>query len=145
MTLGPVATLAAPALVGGILATLIVGVNGWNRYRRSRQSTSPDERGLLEGCPRYRRYLQAAVAAGGSARDWDHNVRAVLADLAETVFAGDRPGADPESARAVLGDDMWGLIDSERAQCDDHNQPGPGAESLLDILARLESTAIDPR
>jgi hypothetical protein len=143
MTLGPVATLVTLGMAAGALAILVVGVNGWSRYRRSRRGTSPDEGRSLEGCPRYRRYVLAAVAAGGSARDWDYSVRPVLGDLVEAAFAEDRPGAGPGSAaRVVLGDDTWDLVDPERTLCDDRTQPGPGHESLLEILAKLESGAV---
>jgi hypothetical protein len=129
----------APGLVGGILAIVVAGMNGWSRYRRSSGHPSADDDGVLENSARYRRYLLAAVAAGGSARDWDYSVRPVLGDLVEAMFARDSSTEDAASlARAVLGEHLWDLVDRQGPPCDDHDVAGPGDRALLEILTRLE-------
>lgn len=142
MSLNPVLTLTTPALAGATLGIIFVGISGWNRYRPAGRNSSPEARGVLESCPHYRRYLLAAIAAGGSLVDWDANVRAVLGELTDGVISGGHPSTSSASAEALLGSEMWTLIDNERAPCSDHSQLGPGRDVLAAILESLESTEI---
>lgn len=94
------------------------------------------EPGSVEATPAYRRYLAAAAWAGGSARDWDRGVRSVLAELVELVVAERYPaGADPrEAARALLGDELWALVDRDAPAL----ARAPDRDALPRILDRLE-------
>jgi hypothetical protein len=90
----------------------------------------------VEASPSYRRYLAAAAWAGGAPRNWDHSVRPVLAELVElTMAARIPPGADPRDAvRALLGPELWSLVDRDRPSPDTSSAGRDTLERILDLL-----------
>jgi hypothetical protein len=90
----------------------------------------------VEASPSYRRYLAVAAWADGTPRNWDHSVRPVLAELVElTMAARVPPGADPRAAaRALLGPELWALVDPDRPSPDTSS---PSRDSLERVLDRL--------
>jgi hypothetical protein len=67
---------------------------------------------------------------------YDHGTRRLLTRLLTLVLTeGHRldPAADPERAAALVGTDLWPLVDPARPVSQDTHTPGPG----LDTLARL--------
>lgn len=138
---GPAGTLVALGLAGLVLTLVVVGVNAWIRYQRTRWRAPGVEENTVEASHAYRRYLVAAAWAGGSARDWDYSVRPVLGELVELAMAEHDPGSDPRAAaRDLLGDEAWRLVDRDAPRSDDRAAPGPGRATLLTILDQVEKT-----
>ncbi len=139
--LGPTGPLMAFGLIGIVMILLVVGINAFMRWQRSRLVPVEVDATSIEAAPSYRRFLVAAAWAGGSARDWDYSVRPVLGELVELAMAEHVPGVDPRSAaREVLGEQLWGLVDRDATRSDDRSVPGPGRDTLLTILDRVEGT-----
>lgn len=98
-----------------------------NRWWRATARTPDVEPDTVQASPAYRRYLAAAAWSGGSARDWDHSVRPVLAELVDLADAARR--LDPE---------LWALVDPDAPRSPDRSAPGPGRDALLRILRELD-------
>lgn len=144
--------LAGGGLVGSVTSLVVMGsgalavvavvvaANLWLRWQRSRASTPRIAPNTVEASPSYRRYLVAAAWAGGSARDWDHSVRPILAELVELAMAEQLPsGGDPRAAaRERLGARLWALVDRDAPRSDDRHAPGAGRDALRQILERVE-------
>jgi hypothetical protein len=144
--------LAAGGLVGSVTGLVVMGsgalavvavvlaANLWLRWQRIRASTPRIAPNTVEATPSYRRYLVAAAWAGGSARNWDHSVRPVLAELVELAMAEQLPsGGDPRAAaRERLGAQLWALVDRDVPRSEDRHAPGAGRDALLQILERME-------
>ena len=138
---GPGGTLVVLGLCGVVVMLLVTGVNAWMRFQSTRARAPEAEENSVEACPAYRRYLVAAAWASGSARDWDYSVRPVVGELVELAMAEHDPGADPRaSVRALLGDEFWRLLDRDAPRSDDRATRGPGRDTLLTILDRVEKT-----
>jgi hypothetical protein len=123
-----------------LVVAVVIGANLWLRWQRIRARPSKIAPNSVESSPMYRRYLVAAAWAGGSPRNWDHSVRPVLAELVELAMAERDPRrADPRSsARELLGERLWTLVDREAPRSEDRTSTGAGREALLEILNRVE-------
>jgi len=132
--------LLAMFLAALLVVVIVVAVNGWLRWQRSRTQRADVQPNTVEAAPAYRRYVAAAAWASGSSRNWDYSVRPVLAELVELAIAEQHPaGGDPrEIARRWLGPDLWPLVDRDAPRSDDLEDRGPGREALLMILERVE-------
>lgn len=139
---GSPASLALMALAGVLVAVVVVAVNVWLRWQRTRSRPAKIEPNTVEASPIYRRYLVAAAWAGGSPRNWDHSVRPVLAELVELAVAARTPqhGDVSDAVREKLGDDLWALVDRGAPRSEDREGPGAGRAALLEILNRVERT-----
>jgi hypothetical protein len=140
--IGSPASLGLMALAGVLVAAVVVVVNVWLRWQRSRSRPAKIEPNTVEASPIYRRYLVAAAWAGGSPRNWDHSVRPVLAELVELAVAARSPqhGDVNEIVREKLGDDLWALVDRGAPRSEDRQGSGAGRAALLEILNRVEKT-----
>lgn len=123
------------------LAIVIICIRLWTNWARVRRArVGAAEPNTVEASRAYRRYLVAASCAGGSAQGWDHAVRPVLTDLAQSAFGGARVCADDsfKAARLHLGEQLWALVDPT-GSCSSSGNPEIGECALTQILARLES------
>jgi hypothetical protein len=137
---GSVTGLMAMAAGAILVVFVVIGANLWLRWQRIKASRPRFEPNTVEATPAYRRYLVAAAWAGGSTRNWDHSVRPVLAELVELALA-DRhsTGGDPKAeARALLGPELWALVNRDVKRSEDRTTPGAGRDALLRILDRVE-------
>lgn len=98
----------------------------------------------VENAP-FRAYRQVAEQlswAAVSPRHYDLVTRPLLTSLAAARLA-DRHRvdlhADPDAARAVVGEDVWHWIDPAREASRDSQPPGIGPGTLSLIVGRLES------
>jgi hypothetical protein len=136
---GPTGVLGLIGVIGMAVIVLVAGVNGWMRWQRSRDREPPVPDDSVEATKSYRLLLAAAAWSSGSARDWDHSVRPVLADLVDLAVAERHRDRDPRAAaRELLGEPLWALVDRDAERSDDRNAPGPGRDTLLTILDRVE-------
>lgn len=140
----PLVGTQAGLVVMGVLAlifiTVVVSVNTWLKLQRLRNRPPPVDPNTIEASHSYRRYLVAAAWAGGSARDWDHSVRPVLADLVEHAMGARRfkTGDARQSAREWLGPELFALVDRGARRSEDRSAPGPGRAAMVRILERLD-------
>jgi len=132
--------LMAMSLAALLVVMIVLAVNLWLRWQRSRIHKAHVQPNTVEAAPAYRRYVAAAAWAGGSSRNWDYSVRPVLAELVELAIAEQHPaGGDPrEIARRWLGPELWPLVDRDAPRSDDLENTGPGRDALLQILERVE-------
>ena len=137
---GPAGVLVVLGLMGLALILLVVAVNAWIRYQRTRDHPPDARENSVEACPAYRRYLVAAAWAGGSARDWDYSVRPVIGELVELAMAEHLAGDPRDAARELLGDSTRALVDREAPRSDDRDALGPGRAALIRIIDQVEST-----
>jgi hypothetical protein len=137
---GSVGGLVAMAAGAMLVVLVVIGANLWLRWQRIRASRPRFEPNTVEATPAYRRYLVAAAWAGGSTRNWDHSVRPVLAELVELALADRHPASGDlkAEARALLGPELWALVDREVKRSEDRTTPGAGRDALLRILDRVE-------
>ena len=72
---------------------------------------------------------------------YDHGLRQLLARLFESALAERHRvdlTADPQRARALVGEDIWPLIDPARPPSFDSNAPGMDMRMLARVVDRLE-------
>ena len=76
-----------------------------------------------------------------SRSDWDRRLRPMLARQFE-LAAGQRKAKDPKAfyaaGRMLFGQQLWQWVDPENIARTGGHEPGPGRETLDDILQRLE-------
>jgi hypothetical protein len=135
-TLGVFVVISA-GFVLGILAIRSQLPRGPRRPRRRR----PPVPFLNADFPAYRRIEDTLFWSPVSARHFDHAVRPLLSRLLAAVLA-ERHGvdmtADPVSAKAAIGADLWPLVDPARPISDDTRAPGVALPIVMRFLARLE-------
>jgi hypothetical protein len=89
--------------------------------------------------------LRRTLALAGASGIYAHTrLRPELHALAADLLAwrqGIGLDADPERARAALGEATWELLRPDREQPDDHDAPGLPAELLARIVTELEEVA----
>ena len=135
--LGPAGLVIVGVAVLGLII-LVGGVNGWLRWRAGRHSFELDPN-TIEAAPSYRRLITVAAWSSGSGRNWDSNVRPLLADLVESVAGRNRSNEeDPLAAiYSSLGPDLSSLCD-RNGHCGDVTSKGPGRQALRRILEELD-------
>jgi len=76
-----------------------------------------------------------------SRSDWDRRLRPLLARQFE-LAAGQRKAKDPKAFNAtghmLFGEQLWQWVDPENISRAGGHEPGPGRDTLNDILQRLE-------
>jgi hypothetical protein len=91
--------------------------------------------------PAYRNITAELTWADTSRRHYDHGLRPLLARLV-TARLADRHGLDavaqPGRAAAVVGAEVWPLVDPARPASDDRDAPGVSLAALTEIVTRLE-------
>lgn len=137
--LGPAASMITLGLAGVVLILLVAGINAWTRRQHSRRAMPVDDPGTVESCPAYKRYRAAAASAAGSTRDWDYRVRPVLADLVDAaVTQHNLNGGSTPAGQALLGEQLWALVDRDAPRSEDRSTPSGGSDGLLEIVERVE-------
>lgn len=79
--------------------------------------------------------------ADSSARIYDHAARPLVRDIADRVLAARRgidTRHDPDAVRALVGEELWPLLDPSRPVADDDRLPAPGLTALDRLARRLE-------
>jgi len=131
---------------------LVVGVTGAAlgcvlivaRWHLTHQAATDDDAttgdagaSLLRGLAR----TETLVSWSESSRsDWDRRLRPMLARQFE-LASGQRKAKDPRAfhatGRMLFGEQLWQWVDPENISRDGGQEPGPGRETLNDILQRL--------
>lgn len=105
------------------------------RHRRRRME------GDGENFPAYRKISADLGWATTSRRHYDHGVRPLLVRLLAARLA-ERYGVDararPEQARALVGADLWPLVDPSAPPSFDSGAPGVSLATLARLVSRLE-------
>jgi hypothetical protein len=114
-------------------------LNGWLRWRASLRGRFELDPNSIEAAPTYRRFITVAAWSSGSGRNWDSNVRPVLAELLESTAGGSRSsrGESRAAVHDALGPDMAALCDRD-GRCADVTAKGPGRHVLRKILEELD-------
>lgn len=104
-------------------------------------ASRPPQPPPTESSPSFRKVEGRLWSADRSPRLYDHATRPLLSRVTAVVLRH-RTGVDlvddPERARAVLGDDAWGLVDPHHPPSDDNEPPGVRPERIARLLSRLE-------
>ncbi len=131
-------------LVMGVTGVALAGVLIAARWHLMHRVTTDDEATDDAGAS-LRRWLSRTEVliswSEASRTDWDRRLRPMLARQFE-LAAGQRKAKDPKAfhatGRMLFGDQLWQWVDPENIARDGGRQPGPGRETLNDILQRLE-------
>ncbi len=133
---GSATTLA----VAGLLANRAAVAPADQRRRRRYVSVEPYAK--RSDFPSYREIESALVWAEASRRHYDHGVRPLLTRLLASALA-DRHRIDlarqPDTARELLGTDLWPLVDPARPVSFESTEPGPDTRTLAMLVTRLEA------
>ncbi len=132
---------------------LVVGVTGAAlgcvliaaRWHLTHQAATYDDAATGDAGASLRRWLsrtETLVSWSESSRsDWDRRLRPMLARQFE-LASGQRKAKDPRAfhatGRMLFGEQLWQWVDPENISRDGGQEPGPGRETLNDILQRLE-------
>jgi hypothetical protein len=123
----------------GLAVMILVGaLNGWLKWRASQGGESDLDPHSIEATTSYRRFITVAAWSSGSGRNWDSNVRPLLADLLDSA-AGPNPASRQDALAAVreaLGPELSALCD-RNGRCADSGSKGPGRQALRKILEEL--------
>lgn len=126
---------------GAAVAGVLVAVRWW--------LVAPDadvvDAGTDDAGASLRRWLartEALIAwSEGSRTDWDRRLRPMLARQFE-LAAGQRKGKDPKAfdatGRMLFGESLWQWVDPQNTAQSKGHEPGPGRDTLNEILQRLE-------
>jgi hypothetical protein len=122
------------AVLGGAVAmfALIPRAAGRRRHRRPReQPVRPADLVRLE---------RLVVTGRSSAGDVHQRLRPVLQEVAAARLRphGVRLNRNPEQARALLGDELWELVRTDRPRPADPRAPGISLEQLGSAITHLE-------
>lgn len=128
-------------VTGVAVAGVLVGL----RWRLTYQPADPVDRAAGDAGESLRRWLtrtEALVAWSESSRaDWDRRLRPMLARQFE-LAAGHRKAKDPKAfyatGRMLFGEQLWQWVDPDNISRSGGQEPGPGRDTLNDILQRLE-------
>jgi len=132
---------------------LVVGVTGAAlgcvlivaRWHLTHQAATDDDAATGDAGASLRRWLsrtETLVSWSESSRsDWDRRLRPMLARQFE-LASGQRKAKDLRAfhatGRMLFGEQLWQWVDPENISRDGGQEPGPGRETLNDILQRLE-------
>jgi len=128
-------------VTGAALACVLIAV----RWHLTHQAATYDDAGTGDAGASLRRWLsrtETLISWSESSRsDWDRRLRPMLARQFE-LASGQRKAKDPRAfhatGRMLFGEQLWQWVDPENISRDGGQQPGPGRETLDDILQRLE-------
>jgi hypothetical protein len=132
-------------LVMGVTGVALAGVLIAARWHLMHRVTTDDNEATDDAGASLRRWLSRTEVliswSEASRTDWDRRLRPMLARQFE-LAAGQRKAKDPKAfhatGRMLFGDQLWQWVDPENIARDGGRQPGPGRETLNDILQRLE-------
>lgn len=128
----------------GIAVAGVLGVLRSRLARRAINETVVPESTDDAGTPlaRWRARTETLISWSESSRaDWDRRLRPLLARQFE-LAAGQRKAKDPKAFNAtgqmLFGPQLWQWVDPENVSRAQAREPGPGRDTLNDILQRLE-------
>ena len=110
----------------------------WAQLRRRRR---PPAEVRTSDFPAYLKISSDLGWAPVSRWHYDHGIRPLFGRLLESVLAERHRvdlARDPARARALVGDDVWPLVDPARPPSFDSKAPGPDLRTLTRIVDRLE-------
>ncbi|HEV2451550.1 MAG TPA: hypothetical protein VGS62_06460 [Streptosporangiaceae bacterium] len=140
---GPAGMVTAGTAVAvlALLATraaLPAGEGAHRFVRRNRPRRKDDD---AESFPAYRKIYADLGWAATSRRHYDHGVRPLLVRLLAARLA-ERYGLDararPGQARALIGSDLWPLVDPSAPPSYDSGASGVSLATLARLVTRLE-------
>lgn len=122
------------------MMTLVVGLNGWLKWRASQSDRYDLDPNSIEAAPAYRHFITVAGWSSGSGRNWDSSVRPVVSDLVESAAFRNRSSREDVLAalNTALGPDLSSACD-RNGRCTDTTSKGPGRQALRKILEELDS------
>jgi hypothetical protein len=131
--------VALSVLAGLAVLVVVLGLPAAPAPRRRRKPGPP-----VENAPycSFREVAEQLSWAAVSPRHYDVVTRPLLTQLAAARLADHHRVdlyADPETARALLGEDVWPWVDPTREPSRDSQPPGVGPETLTRIVERLET------
>ncbi len=133
-------------LVVGATGVAVAGVLLAAWWRLAHPATDPAADAAAgdpgESLRRWLDRTETLIAWSESSRsDWDRRLRPVLARQFE-LAAGQRKTKDPRAfnatGRMLFGEQLWQWVDPENVARAGGHEPGPGRDTLNDILQRLE-------
>lgn len=132
-------------LVVGVTGAALAGVLIAARFHLTHQAAIYDDAATGDAGASLRRWLsrtETLISWSESSRsDWDRRLRPMLARQFE-LASGQRKAKDPRAfhatGRMLFGEQLWLWVDPENISRDGGQEPGPGRETLNDILQRLE-------
>ncbi len=133
-------------LVVGVTGVAVAGVLVALWWRLTHLVADPvDDAAAGDAGEHLRRWLartETLIAWSDSSRsDWDRRLRPMLARQFE-LAAGQRKAKDPKAfdatGRMLFGEKLWPWVDPENISRGGGHEPGPGRDTLNDILQRLE-------
>lgn len=132
--------LAAGVAVAGALFGVRFCLNLRDRAEATNDDAAAGDAG--ETLQRWVARTQTLIAWSDASRgDWDRRLRPLLARQFE-LAAGQRKAKDPKafyaSGRMLFGPELWQWVDPDNVSRTGGHEPGPGRETLNDILQRLE-------
>jgi hypothetical protein len=114
------------------------------RGRRQARAVKKKHLSTHEDEAAFRSYMEISSDvswSGASARHYDHGIRRLLTRLVTTRLA-ESHGVDavrqPARARALVGEDVWPLVDPSIRPSQDSDAPGVSLERLARVVTRLE-------
>lgn len=130
------------AAAGAALLVLTARAGTPHEPAPPRPPRSAMHRDEAAGFPTYRRIREALPWASQSLRHYDAAVRPILQRSLAAVL--DRRHSvdlwhEPERARALVGEDLWPLVDPNRPASFDSNARGVPTEALIRLVDRLET------
>ena len=126
------------------VAGLAVALLAWELRSRFAGVTSDDsaDKGAddsLESLLRWRSQTEAMVRWADSSRaDWDRHLRPKLAREFVLATRQREPAALAATGRMVFGSDLWQWVDPQNVVAATGREPGPGRDTLDEILRRME-------
>jgi hypothetical protein len=128
------------AAAGVALGVVLLAVR-WQLVRH-RESTGAEVDDTGAAMRRWLVRTETTLAWAESSRaDWDRRLRPMLARQFE-LAAGQRRAKDPNAFRAtghmLFGEQLWPWVDPENISPTGATEPGPGRDTLDEILRRLE-------
>jgi hypothetical protein len=129
------------AATGAALVVVLLEVR-----RRLTRRTEPEDDGVTDGAgaslQRWLSRTETLISWSESSRsDWDRRLRPMLARQFE-LAAGQRKAKDPNgfdtTGRMLFGDRLWPWVDPDNVSRTGSTEPGPGRDTLDEILRRLE-------
>ena len=126
------AVRAAEATCVLTILLLALAVPGLGRRRRLEPDGGSERSARF---PSYDRAYSVVLLARSSARHVDLGLRPLL----RRIVAARLADLGPAAVRAAVGEQVWALIDPDRAACEDSRLPGLDNRTLSRVLDRLEA------
>ncbi|PEG44509.1 hypothetical protein CRI77_00305 [Mycolicibacterium duvalii] len=132
--------LAVPA--AGVAVAAGVLTAGWRLSHPPQEAEDAAADGADAALQRWLSRTETLISWSESTRaDWDRRLRPLLARQFE-LAAGTRKAKDARafqaSGRMLFGPELWAWVDPENISRTGSREPGPGRDTLDEILRRLE-------